>query len=100
MAAKKLDATPRARVKSALRQLWLRSVERAAAMKREKYTCERCGAKQSKAKGREVSVQVHHKKGIDWDGIVDDIISRVLQRPEDLEVLCKNCHDKEHHNAV
>jgi 5-methylcytosine-specific restriction endonuclease McrA len=96
MPGRKLPHTPRSRVKNAIRQVWLRSRERAAALKREKYTCQRCGAKQSMAKGREVKVQVHHIHGIDWDGIVDLIVEKVLQTPEDLEVLCEKCHDKEH----
>jgi 5-methylcytosine-specific restriction endonuclease McrA len=91
------SVTPRSRVKNALRKLWLQSRERATALKREAYTCERCGIKQSTAKGREVKVQVHHRVGIDWEGLVDTIIERVLQTPDDLEVLCKTCHDKEHH---
>jgi 5-methylcytosine-specific restriction endonuclease McrA len=93
---KKLPSTPRSHVKNALRRLWLRSRERAAALKREKYTCERCGRKQSRAKGKECYVQVHHRHGIDWDGIVDWIMSQVLQTPEDHEVLCEDCHTKEH----
>jgi 5-methylcytosine-specific restriction endonuclease McrA len=95
--ANKKDTTPRSRVKNAIRQLWLRSRERASALKREKYTCQRCGVKQSVAKGKEVKVQVHHIDMIDWDGIVDGIIERVFQTPDRLEVLCKACHDKEHH---
>ena len=52
--------------------------------------------KASKAKGKEVKVQVHHKDGIDWDGVVDLIFERVLVDPDRLEVLCLDCHDKEH----
>ena len=60
------------------------------------YKCERCGVKQSKAKGREVKIQVHHKQGIDWSGITDLVIERLLPDPKKLECLCKECHDKEH----
>ncbi len=88
--------TPRSRVKNAIRQCWLRSRERAAALKAAHYICARCGIKQSTAKGREVKVCVHHRAGIDWDGIVDLIIVRVLQTPADYEVLCEACHKKEH----
>lgn len=95
--AKKLPTTPRSRIRQAVRgQVWLRSRERAAALKRENYCCERCGAKQSKAKGREVKVEVHHKNGVDWDGLIDLIQERLLPDPSELEVLCKSCHDKEH----
>ena len=94
--AKKLPTTPKSRVKNALRQVWLRSRERAAALKREGYCCERCGRKQSTAKGKELKVQVHHRKGINWDGLVDNIITRLLPDPAELEVLCERCHEEEH----
>ena len=93
---KKSLNTPRSRVKNALRQVWLRSRERLRALQREGYCCERCGDKASKAKGREVKVQVHHKDGIDWDGVVDLVFERVLVDPDRLEVLCLKCHKKEH----
>lgn len=94
--SRKLPTTPRSRIKAALRQVWLRSRERAAAIKRERNTCERCGAKGSQAKGREVKICVHHRKGISWEGVVDLIIARMLPDPDELEVLCTICHDKEH----
>ena len=97
MPKKDPNKTPRSRIRACLRQLWLRSRERAAAIKRDKYTCQKCGAKQSKAKGKEVKVEVHHKEGIDWDMIIDLIQANILQTPEDLETLCKHCHDKETH---
>jgi len=93
---RKVPYTPVSRITSALRQLWLRSRERASALKREKNTCERCGAKQSVAKGREVKVVVHHRNGIDWSGIAELIRERILVHPDKLEVLCKPCNDKEH----
>lgn len=92
----KLSTTPRSKVKIALRQLFMRSRERAAALKRENYCCERCGVKKSEAKGREVKIEVHHKKGIKWDEIVEFVFERILCDPSDLEVICKECHDKEH----
>lgn len=87
--------TPNSAIRSALRRLFLRSRERAAAIKRDKYTCRRCGAKQSRAKGREVYVEVHHKRGIDWDGLLAEIRRRLLQTSDDMETLCEDCHDKE-----
>jgi len=86
--------TPRGRIKSAIRQLWLRSRERAKALKDAGYKCQRCDIKQSRAKGREIYLNVHHKHGIDWDGVVDLIIARVLAG--ELEVLCVECHGTEH----
>ena len=74
----------------------MRCRERQAALKAAKYCCARCGAKQSRAKGREVKVEVHHKRGICWDGLIDLIAERLLQTPEDYEVLCEGCHEKEH----
>lgn len=88
--------TPRSRVRQALRQLWLRSRERASALKRDGYTCQICGIKQSKAKGREVDVHVHHVNEIDWDGVIDIIFERLLNG--ELKTLCKECHTK-HHEA-
>jgi predicted HNH restriction endonuclease len=95
---KKLPYTPNSKITVAIRQIWLRSRERAQALKNAKYCCERCGKKQSKAKGREQKVEVHHKKGIDWTGLVQLLRERVLQTPDDLQVLCPDCHNKEHEN--
>ena len=91
----RLPTTPRSYVRKVLRQLFARSRERAAALKREKYTCERCGVKQSRARGREVYIEVHHRNGINWENIIDLIIERILPDPADLEVLCVECHKKE-----
>jgi 5-methylcytosine-specific restriction endonuclease McrA len=86
--------TPRSQVKSALRKLWLRSRERAAALKRAKYCCEECGVKQSRAKGREVYLDVHHADGIEWEKIMEYIYKHLICNPERLDVLCEKCHDK------
>jgi len=97
---KRLPNTPRSKVKAALRRLWLRSRERASALKRDKYTC-KCGKKQSKAKGKEVYVEVHHKEGIDWETLIDLVYERLLVNPEKLETTCNECHlqlhEKESH---
>jgi len=91
--AKKLPYTPNNKIKSALRQLWLRSRERAAAIKRDEYRCQRCGGKQSKAKGREFKVEVHHKEGVEnWQELYNSIRKNLLVDPEHLETLCKECH--------
>lgn len=85
--------TKKAVIVHALRRLFLQSKERAAALKKQKYTCQGCGIKKSAKKGAEVKVQVHHKKGIlNWDLLVAEIRKYLLCNPEDLEVLCKKCH--------
>jgi len=73
--------------------LFLRSRERAKAMKDHDYTCAACGARQSRAKGNEVFVEVHHSKGIDWSGLIDLIRERLLSG--ELVVLCSSCHKTE-----
>ena len=89
---KKLMSTPRSRVRSALRQVWLRSRERAAAIKRESGCCQKCGMKQSRAKGHEVKIEVHHLDGVEWDLLVEEVYRRLLCSPDRLEVLCEGCH--------
>ena len=76
-----------------IRQIFLRSRERAEALKRDKYTCQKCGVKASVAKGREQKVIVHHKKGIKiWDKLNDLIYNELLCSPDDLITLCPQCH--------
>ena len=72
------------------------SRERAAALKREQYTCQECHRKQSKRKGHEVALEVHHlhPDGINWEALIDLVYRRLLVDPEELAVLCKECHDK------
>lgn len=89
---KKRAETPRSRVRSALRQLWLRSRERAATIKRDGYRCQDCGIKQSVAKGREVRIEVDHLDGIDWEAVIDIVIERILVNPARLQTVCKPCH--------
>ena len=91
---KKLAYTPNSRIKSALRQLWLRSRERAAALKRDGYRCS-CGKKQSRAKGKEVYIEVHHQEGIlNWSDVYEFLRAGLLCGPEKLIVLCQECHKK------
>ena len=92
---KKLPTTPRSRVRAAIRQLWLRSRERASALRRDNYTCQHCGKRQSMAKGKEQKIIVHHLNGIEWENIIDYIFRHVLVDPKDLETLCPKCHDEE-----
>jgi 5-methylcytosine-specific restriction endonuclease McrA len=88
-------STPRSQVRVALRRLSLRSRERQSALKRDHYTCQVCGVKQSKAKGREVAVEVHHRKGVLWDVLIDIVYEMLLCHPDDMVTLCKKCHEAE-----
>lgn len=95
--SRKQARTPRSKVRSALRQLWLRSRERSAAIKRENGSCEGCGKKQSRAKGREVKIEVHHNAGaIPWEHLIDEVYRHLLCEPKHLTVFCAECHAKEH----
>jgi predicted HNH restriction endonuclease len=94
---RKLPTTPRSKIRATLRKLWLQSRERAKALKASGYKCVDCGAKQSRAKGKEVYIEVHHEPPIDWTGIIDLIIERLLDVPQ--FPLCKDCHDKRHGRA-
>lgn len=93
---KKLPTTPKSRVRAALRTVWLRSRERAAALKRENNTCEICHRKGSNAKGKEVKIHVHHLNGIEWEKILEYVYRHILVDPKHLEVVCKECHDEHH----
>lgn len=85
--------TPDSRIRSALRQIWLRSAERSAALKRDNYSCVKCGVKQSKAKDNEQKVEVHHERGVlNWNALISDIRHYLLCNPDFLETLCPECH--------
>ena len=89
------NITPRSRIKGMLRQIFLRSRERAAAMKRDNYSCQICGVKQSQAKGKEQKIVVHHVEGIDvWNENIELINDKLLctDNLEKLQTLCPNCH--------
>lgn len=89
--------TPRGRVRSALRKLWLYSRERNQAIQEANYSCAKCGIKQSKAKDNIVKVEVHHKEGIgNWEKVIDIIFEELLCSVDKLEVLCKECHGIQH----
>jgi len=92
---RKKPYTPNTIIRSALRRLWLRSRERAKALKDAEYRCAKCGIKQSKAKGKEVYVEVHHIDEIDWNSLFDEIRKRLLHPPERQQCLCVDCHKKE-----
>src|SRR5262245_34459791 len=81
--------TPRSKVRAAIRQLWLRSRERAAVLKRDGYSCTKCGVKQSTAKGREVKVQVDHVDPVAWEQMIDLVYEVILNPPQ--RTLCYPC---------
>ena len=93
---KRLPYTPNSKIRQALRQLFLRSRERASAIKRDKYTCQKCGRKQSKAKGKEFKVQCHHLTNVlNWDILFKTVREYLLCDPKFLQTLCEECHEKE-----
>jgi 5-methylcytosine-specific restriction endonuclease McrA len=76
-----------------LRQMFLKSCERNQCLQRDYYTCQLCKRKQTKKKGQELKVQVHHKQGIDaWNNIIDAIQEQLLCDPDELQTLCEDCH--------
>jgi len=79
-----------------LRQIFLRSRERANCLKRDKYTCCDCGVKQSKKKDHVVKVCVHHINTIDehWQKIIDLVYKYILCDVDELQTLCIDCHNK------
>jgi len=93
---RKLPNTPRSRIRSTIRHLWLRSRERAAALKKAENRCEICGELSKHRKGGTVTLNVHHLDGIEWEKIIEYIQRHVLVDPSKLEVLCEECHKKEH----
>jgi len=93
---KRLEYTPNSKIKAALRQLWLRSRERAKRLKEDNYTCQCCNGKQSKAKGKEFKVEVHHRDGVlNWDVIYEVIRQYLLCDSGKLETLCPKCHKEQ-----
>lgn len=94
--AKRSIYTTNTRIRSVLRRLFLSSRERAKALKESSYTC-KCGKKQSKAKGKEVKVEVHHDDMIlNWDELIKAVRKHLLCDSKHLTVLCKDCHKKKH----
>jgi len=89
------DRTPRSRIRGQIRQIFLKSRERAAALKKTQYCCSKCGIKASQAKGREVKLEVDHVEGIKiWDEIISLIEDKLLciGEPNKLQALCRDCH--------
>ena len=93
---KRSKFTTNTTIKAALHRHWLRSRERSGRLKIDNYSCQQYGVKQSKRKGFEWSVHVHHLDGIRWDEIIEDIRRELLVKPDKLVTLCKQCHTNEH----
>ena len=89
---KKLPYTPASRIMNWVRRGWTQSREKHKILKDANYTC-RCGKKQSRAKGKEVYVEVHHLNKINREKIVKVIREEMLDVPQ--IVLCKSCHKAE-----
>jgi len=94
-------ATTKAEVRSALRRyIWGRSREKGECKSREQNTCQRCGVKGSKAKGRVVKTVVHHTSNdTKMDIAIDNLLENLLCHPDELELLCVTCH-KAHHKKI
>lgn len=88
--------TPNNVIRSALRQLWMRSKERNQAIKNANRQCVVCSARQSAAKGREVKLNAHHTDGIDWADLIRLVRERLLMTPDAYTVVCERCHKQEH----
>ena len=93
---RKLPNTPRSRIRTTLRRLWLYSRERAAAVKRAENRCEVCNALSKDRKGGTVTLEVHHNDMIEWEKVLDYIQRHILVHPDGLTVFCKQCHEDEH----
>ena len=97
MKRRRKPVTPNSQIRSALRQLWLRSRERSQALKDAGYRCQMCGVKQSAAKGREVRLEVHHPEGIgNWQAVIEMVREQLLCEHGRLEVVCPTCHSAKH----
>lgn len=92
---KKLPHTPRSTIEAAIkRYIWLRSRERKAALQRTKNHCQECGKKQTRKKGKELILEVHHIDGAQIKAIIDEIYKHLLCHPDRLVPLCGECHKK------
>jgi 5-methylcytosine-specific restriction endonuclease McrA len=91
------DSTSDLQIKAALHQLFLQSVERRRALSAAGHRCELCGVKASKAQGKKVSLQVHHRSGaVNWQALFAAVRAELLCNPAALQALCRGCHDAKH----
>lgn len=82
--SRKKPVTPRSRITSYLRRLWMYSRERAERKRIDKNTCQYCGSKEH--------LEVHHYEEIPWDVIIRFIYKYILVSTKDCVTLCRKCH--------
>jgi len=102
LAKKDPTRTTNSQIRSTFRQLFLRSRERGSRIKADKYTCQRCGVKQSRRKDHIVKVEVHHKNGgiQNWAALIAAVREYLLCDPSQLETLCVDCHKDETYHTL
>ena len=88
--------TPNSQLTNMIRRCWLFSRERRERLRLDDSTCWTCKRKASKAKRREVSVEVHHITPVRMSLIIEVIRRELLVGPEKLATYCKECHKLEH----
>lgn len=93
---KRVEYTPDAKIKNVLHQLFMRSRERAKALKRTGYKCTACGAKQTHRKDCKLSLHVHHANKIAWKSLIEEVRKTLLCDSDLMIPLCPDCHAKEH----
>ena len=91
-ARKNQRKTPKSKIKSLLQRLFLWSRERGYVVKTGTALCQNCGSDQ----GRKKDMHVHHVKPTDWQRIYDIIYQELLVPPEEMVLICKNCHSELH----
>ncbi len=82
--SRKKPITPRSRITSCLRRLWLYSRERAERKRIDKGMCQECGSREH--------LEVHHFEQPNWDLIIEYIYRHILVTPEKCITLCRKCH--------
>jgi 5-methylcytosine-specific restriction endonuclease McrA len=91
--------SPRSWIKGKVQQIFLYSREHGQALKLTENHCDVCGVKKSQAKGRVVKLEVHHIVPARMNKIID-LIQEELLRQENLQPLCKPCHNKRHPDRI
>jgi 5-methylcytosine-specific restriction endonuclease McrA len=82
--SRKKPITPRSRIVSTLRRLWMYSRERAERLRLDDKQCQYCGSTEH--------LEVHHYEEIPWDVIIRFIYKYILVNPKDCVTLCRKCH--------
>lgn len=97
MSKKRKKYNLKSRIISALRKIWLYSPLRAEALRRSKvgpklYKCEHCEQEFDSIQVNHIEPVIDEKEGfVSWD----KFINRLLEcSPDNLECLCKNCHER------